>query len=164
MALCFLHGKQRKSVFRFLRTVRRAIFVPFRVFKLDNPDVFKNKSYPSNKPWSPMGLWDVEDSIISGQSATDGGEVVSLYPQEDSWYSFLLKAESTPINLMYRNTIVKPGNSISEASEWRRHAHSSVFTFSNGERYPFYALPWNVEHVDAISVVDPIRPHVIALP
>jgi hypothetical protein len=34
---------------------------------------------------------------------TDGGEVVSLtcrpvalYPQEDSWYSFLLKAESTP--------------------------------------------------------------------
>jgi hypothetical protein len=33
---------------------------------------------------------------------TDGGKVVSLkrrpaslYPQEDSWYSFLLKAEST---------------------------------------------------------------------
>jgi hypothetical protein len=34
---------------------------------------------------------------------TDGGEVVSLthlpvalYTQEDSWYSFLLEAESTP--------------------------------------------------------------------
>jgi hypothetical protein len=34
---------------------------------------------------------------------TDGGEVVSLtrlstalYPQEDSWYSVLLEAESTP--------------------------------------------------------------------
>jgi hypothetical protein len=27
---------------------------------------------------------------------TDGGEVVSLYPQEDSWYSFSLEAESTP--------------------------------------------------------------------
>jgi hypothetical protein len=34
---------------------------------------------------------------------TDGGEVVSLtcqpaalYPKEDSWYSFLLEAESTP--------------------------------------------------------------------
>jgi hypothetical protein len=34
---------------------------------------------------------------------TDGGEVVSLtrrpavlYPQEDSWYSFVLEAESTP--------------------------------------------------------------------
>jgi hypothetical protein len=34
---------------------------------------------------------------------TDGGEVVSLtrrqaalYPQEDSWYPFLLEAESTP--------------------------------------------------------------------
>jgi hypothetical protein len=33
---------------------------------------------------------------------TDGGEVslkrrqAALYPQEDSWYSFLLEAESTP--------------------------------------------------------------------
>jgi hypothetical protein len=34
---------------------------------------------------------------------TDGGEVVSLmrrpaalYPQEDSWYSFLIEADSTP--------------------------------------------------------------------
>jgi hypothetical protein len=33
---------------------------------------------------------------------TDGGEVVklyvpaALYPQEDSWYSFLLETESTP--------------------------------------------------------------------
>jgi hypothetical protein len=34
---------------------------------------------------------------------TDGGEIVSLmcrlaalYPQEDSWYSFLLEAQSTP--------------------------------------------------------------------
>jgi hypothetical protein len=34
---------------------------------------------------------------------TDGGEVITLtyqptalYPQEDSWYSFLLEAESTP--------------------------------------------------------------------
>jgi hypothetical protein len=26
---------------------------------------------------------------------TDGGEVVTLYPQEDSWYSFLLEVEST---------------------------------------------------------------------
>jgi hypothetical protein len=27
---------------------------------------------------------------------TDGSEVVSLYPQEGSWYSFVLGAESTP--------------------------------------------------------------------
>jgi hypothetical protein len=27
---------------------------------------------------------------------TDGGEVVSLKPQEDSWHSFLLEVESTP--------------------------------------------------------------------
>jgi hypothetical protein len=36
------------------------------------------------------------------QTITDGGEVVSLTrrppftPQEDSWYTFLLEAESTP--------------------------------------------------------------------
>jgi hypothetical protein len=40
---------------------------------------------------------------ISNEALTDGGEVVSLtrrlaalYPQEDSWYSFLLEAEYTP--------------------------------------------------------------------
>jgi hypothetical protein len=38
-----------------------------------------------------------------GNRLTDGGEIVSLtrppatlYPQEDSWYSFLLEAESIP--------------------------------------------------------------------
>jgi hypothetical protein len=37
-----------------------------------------------------------------GSRLTDGGEVVNLTqtdalnPQEDSWYSFLLEAESTP--------------------------------------------------------------------
>jgi hypothetical protein len=27
------------------------------------------KSYPHNKPWSPIGLWDVEDCTLSRQSA-----------------------------------------------------------------------------------------------
>jgi hypothetical protein len=41
--------------------------------------------------------------IFIDNRLTDGGEVVSLtlqpsvlYPQEDSWYPFLLKAELTP--------------------------------------------------------------------
>jgi hypothetical protein len=45
---------------------------------------YRAKSYPCNRPWR----------------LTNGGEVVNLtrrphlYPQEDSWYSFLLEAES----------------------------------------------------------------------
>jgi hypothetical protein len=50
-----------------------------------------------------MGLRDVEAPTFSlDNRLTDGGEVVSitrrpaaLCPQQDSWYSFLLEAEST---------------------------------------------------------------------
>jgi hypothetical protein len=58
--------------------------------------------YFSNMPWRPIGLWDVEESTFSGQLAHrwrwDGQPYASaaLYPQEDSWYSFLLEAESAP--------------------------------------------------------------------
>jgi hypothetical protein len=53
---------------------------------------------------------------------TDGGEVVSLTrrssftPQEDSWYSFLLEAETTPVIMrlevlgQLKNAITSPGN------------------------------------------------------
>jgi hypothetical protein len=41
--------------------------------------------------------------IVMDNRLTDGGDVASLtrqpavlYPQEDSWYSFMLEAESTP--------------------------------------------------------------------
>jgi hypothetical protein len=51
------------------------------------------------------GPWGFETSRLPhflDNRLTDGGEVVSLTsrkpftPQEDSWYSFLLEAESTP--------------------------------------------------------------------
>jgi hypothetical protein len=48
-------------------------------------------------------LWDIEAPTFSLDSQlTDGGKVVSLTrrlpctPQDDSWYSFLLEAESIP--------------------------------------------------------------------
>jgi hypothetical protein len=48
----------------------------------------------------PIALQVVEALTFSrGNQYTDGGEVVSLTrrpPQEDSWYSFMLEAESTP--------------------------------------------------------------------
>jgi hypothetical protein len=54
------------------------------------------------RPWRPLGLREVEAPTFSDIRLTDGGEVVSLTrrppftPQEDSRYSFLLEAESTP--------------------------------------------------------------------
>jgi hypothetical protein len=60
-------------------------------------------SYPCNRLWRPIGLWDVEAPTFSLDNwFTDGGKVVSLThrppftTQEDSWYSFLLVIESTP--------------------------------------------------------------------
>jgi hypothetical protein len=47
-------------------------------------------------------LREVEAPTFSDIRLTDGGKVVSptrrplFYPQENSWYSFLLEAESTP--------------------------------------------------------------------
>jgi hypothetical protein len=57
------------------------------------------KNNPSNRPWRPIGLWDVEAPTFSRQRLTDGGEVTHtrrpLFTfQEESWYSFLLEDES----------------------------------------------------------------------
>jgi hypothetical protein len=35
-------------------------------------------------------------TIVVDYWSTDGGVIVSLAPQEDSWYSFLLDVESMP--------------------------------------------------------------------
>jgi hypothetical protein len=52
--------------------------------------------------WRPIALWDVEAPTSSRQSAhrwrwgCQPYAPAALYLQEDSWYSFLLEAESTP--------------------------------------------------------------------
>jgi hypothetical protein len=57
---------------------------------------------PCNSPWRPIGLWDVRAPTFSRQSAhrcrwgCQRYAPATLYPQEDSWCSFLLEAESTP--------------------------------------------------------------------
>jgi hypothetical protein len=59
-------------------------------------------SYPCNKPWKPMGLFDVENPTFSRQSAhrlrrgCQPYALAALYPQDGSWYLFLLETESTP--------------------------------------------------------------------
>jgi hypothetical protein len=63
----------------------------------------KKVNYSCNRPWRPIGLRDVEAPTLLDSRLTDGGKVVSLTrrppfaPQEVSWYSFLLEAESTPV-------------------------------------------------------------------
>jgi hypothetical protein len=71
-------------------------FCPYREA---NPGCQARKSYPCNGPWSPIGLWDVEAPTFFRQSAhrwrwdCQPEAPATLYPQEDSWYSFLLEAE-----------------------------------------------------------------------
>jgi hypothetical protein len=54
------------------------------------------------RPWRPIRLWDVEAPAFSSKSAhrwrwgCQPYAPAALYPQEYSWYSFLLEAESTP--------------------------------------------------------------------
>jgi hypothetical protein len=61
----------------------------------------KKRSYPCNKPQRLTGLWDVQAPTFSRQPAHRwrwGRQTyapAALYAQEDSWYSFLLEAEST---------------------------------------------------------------------
>jgi hypothetical protein len=79
------------------------IFPILRSLNLSYKLKMQSKSYPCNRLWRPIGLWDVEAPTFSPDiRLTDGSKVVSLThrppltPQEDSWYSFLLEAESTP--------------------------------------------------------------------
>jgi hypothetical protein len=66
------------------------------------PIYVKRQSYPCDKPWRPIGLWDVEAPTFSRQSTLRwrwGCQPYApavLYRQEDSWCSFLFEAESTP--------------------------------------------------------------------
>jgi hypothetical protein len=62
--------------------------------------IMSKKAVPCNRLWRPIGLWDVEAPTFSKQSAHSwrwGCQPYapdSLYPQESSWYSFQLEAES----------------------------------------------------------------------
>jgi hypothetical protein len=62
----------------------------------------KGKAIPVTGREDPLGCETSRLPHFQDNRLTDGGEVVSLTrrppftPQEDSWYSFMLEAESTP--------------------------------------------------------------------
>jgi hypothetical protein len=63
----------------------------------------KGKAIPVTGRGGSQGCENSRLAHFLDNRLTDGGEVVgptrraeALYPQEDSWYSFLLEAESTP--------------------------------------------------------------------
>jgi hypothetical protein len=68
-----------------------------------NADYKKGKANPVTGREGPYGCETSRFQHFLDSRLTDGDEVVSLtrrpggiYPQEDSWYSFLLETESTP--------------------------------------------------------------------
>jgi hypothetical protein len=64
--------------------------------------LIKGKAIPVTGRGRPQGCERSRLPQFLKNRLTDGGEAVSLkrpgalYPQEDSWYSYLLEAESTP--------------------------------------------------------------------
>jgi hypothetical protein len=86
--------------------------VPLILRRCQNPDNIasngemvkvKDKAIPVTDRGDPYGCETLRFLHFLDNRFTDGGEVVSLtrwqtafYPQEDSWYSFLLEAESNP--------------------------------------------------------------------
>jgi hypothetical protein len=51
-----------------------------------------DKAIPVTGPGGSFVSERLRLSHFLDKQLTDGGEVVSLYPQEDSWHSFLLEA------------------------------------------------------------------------
>jgi hypothetical protein len=65
-------------------------------------NIKKDKPIPVTDRGGPEGCETLRLPYSPDNRLTDGGEIVSLTrrppfnPQEDSWYSFLLEAESIP--------------------------------------------------------------------
>jgi hypothetical protein len=65
-------------------------------------DEITRDHHSCNRPWRPTGLSDVEAPTISGQSAhrrrwgCQPYAPAALHPQEDYWYSFLLRGWVDP--------------------------------------------------------------------
>jgi hypothetical protein len=71
-----------------------ALLLRAYVYKIAVILLTTKKNYPCNRPWRPIGFWEVEVPQFSRQSAhrwrwgCQPYALVALYPQKVSWYSF----------------------------------------------------------------------------
>jgi hypothetical protein len=93
--------KEQKPYFSFV--ILLSVLWWFRLpFSSVESDIKKGEAIPVTGLGGPHGCETSRLPHFLENPLTDGGEVVSLtlrpylYPQDNSWYSFLLKAESTP--------------------------------------------------------------------
>jgi hypothetical protein len=83
----------------------------------------KRLSYACNRPWRPMLLQAIEAPTFSRQSAhkwqwcCQAYAPASIHPQEDSWYSFLLRGSVDPRTVMWLEGLGQPKNH-RELSPW----------------------------------------------
>jgi hypothetical protein len=76
-------------------------------------DHLPGKSYPCNRPWRPIGSWDVEAPTFSlDNRITDGGEVVSLMRQP------LFTPKKIPGTHLYYRLSQPQGHSVAGRIRW----------------------------------------------
>jgi hypothetical protein len=86
----------------------------------------RRNSYPCNRPWWHIWMRDVEAFTISRQSAhrwrwcCEAYSPAVLYRHEDSWYSFLLQAKSTPGPYVRLEGLGQLKNSCDLIGNWTR--------------------------------------------
>jgi hypothetical protein len=83
--------------------------------------IYESKSIHATGCWGPIELWDVEAPTLSRQSAhrwwwgCQPHAPAALQPQEDSWYSFLLEAKSTPRAIVRLEGLVQLRNPLTSS-------------------------------------------------
>jgi hypothetical protein len=95
-----------------------------------------SKSCSCKRLWKTMVLWHVEALTLSRQSAhkcwwCQPHAPATLYPQEDSWYSFMLEAESTPGAIEKHNEWPHQESNLRPSGLW----HSSSTNCGTAYRY-----------------------------
>jgi hypothetical protein len=72
------------------------LFSPIPIFCCTKQGQEKGKAILVTGREDPYGCETSKLPHLLDNHLTDGGKIATFYPQEDSWYSFLLEAESTP--------------------------------------------------------------------
>jgi hypothetical protein len=153
---------ERQGIYNWrLFSISDSCFVIFPGLFNDVISPKKGKAIPVNRPWRPIGLWDVEAPTFSGQSAHRwrwGYQTyapVVLYPQDDSWFSFCFfffsflgwgETESTWYVGHYLAYCTSPGlqmMNVEQSVEWELAGKTEVL---GGKPAPMPLCPPQIPH------------------